>query len=316
MFADDTTLFSSSLQNLNNQIQIINEYSKLSGSKLNTKKSIILPLNQQQNINISQYENIKNMNIINENSSHKVLGIHQNINISKEEQIQFIIEKFKQQVIIYTNRARTTKGRVIILQSLILSTLYFIAQNLPFEKNIIQNIYKYSINFIKNSINPDHTTTIKINQISKNWIEQTKEKGGLNIQKIKQTFECFEIKKALNLINIVYNEPNSKLKSWMKLNWSIEKFFNINSIIWWTKKTSQIEYYLNREIYNKDYEKILINLEKIRDQSTIIVKNQTQKNQLINNCPIWNQLQDQRTILSTFYRKKVKDKIIKIIQNI
>ena len=265
-------------------------------------------------INIDQYHQIKNMKILNNSETYKVLGITQNMSISKQDQINIIFEKFKQQTRLYSNKARTIKGRVVILQNLILSTLYYIAQNLPFEKEIVDKIYKYSIDYIKNKFNQHgDTTPNKITQLSKSWIEQKKELGGLNLINLKKMFECFEIKKAINLLNIIYNEKQSKVKLWINTNWN-ENYFKNNNIIWWNNKIDSIENQLKFQVYNKNYKIILQTMEKITMNTTIVTKNNTLKEELILNCPIWNQIQDNRSILQSFYRPKIREKIGKLIQ--
>ena len=314
MFADDTTLFSSSLENLDKQINIISTYSQLSGAKLNAHKSVILKLSNN-NITTQNYKNLEKMKIIDTIETHKVLGIHQNMSITKEEQINAIFETFKNRITIYSNQARTIKGRLIILQTIIISTLYYIGQNLSFDKSIINKIYEYSINYIKNKINPDSTISQnKMNQISKSWIIQNKQNGGLNLINIEKIFQKFEQKKIINMINIIFNKKKSKVYEWIKLNWDIHKYFKASNIIWWNKNYKQIENQIKESIINPDFSTILNQLEKLKQNTTIITKNLQIKNEIIRKCPIWNQEINNRSIFTTFYRQTVRKKIENLIK--
>ncbi|KAH9148158.1 hypothetical protein AeRB84_008393, partial [Aphanomyces euteiches] len=104
LFADHTTLVSGSVIDLEAQLEIVDEFCRYSGAKLNRSKSKVLTLDSNQ-----QVIQHPRLNMISSGTPVKYLGIHLGHNLDPNLQIKTITDKFYKSFTTWACRARTIR---------------------------------------------------------------------------------------------------------------------------------------------------------------------------------------------------------------
>ncbi|KAH9118246.1 hypothetical protein AeMF1_008466, partial [Aphanomyces euteiches] len=119
LFADDTTLISSSVGDLESQLELVDEFCRHSGAKLNRNKSKVLTLDNTQSV----FEHPR-LNMVPSGTPVKYLGIELGHQLDPTLQINAISDKFYKSFTTWACRARTLKGRRLLVNTMILSQLW------------------------------------------------------------------------------------------------------------------------------------------------------------------------------------------------
>ena len=315
LFADDTTVLSSSLQNLDKIIQLIEQYGKTSGAKLNIEKSVIIKLNPKDETSIIPSNlQISNTKLLKENEFIQILGITQSFNISKETQLQIIFEHFCSRLIQWQKFARTFEGRITIIKTMALSTLYYIAQVLPFDKILTKKIIKYTKAFIKDCYITENGIDKKFNQLNDLWLHTEKNQGGIAINRIESIFSKFEIKLLCKIMTWATNKNNynNKLWLWVQVNWNHNDYIQNHQIQWW-------DITLNRNIIwkniNPEYIPILKHWTTLKKHKVLKTKDIHEKNKIIQETPVWFLKYNGTNLMNKFFRKETRQKHEKLAQH-
>ncbi|OQS02993.1 hypothetical protein THRCLA_21274 [Thraustotheca clavata] len=130
MFADDTTLLASSTWSINSTLWI---HTVRCGAKLNRSKSKVLTLNSDQTI----LEHPR-LNFVPSGEPIKYLGIYFGHRLDHTYQLNLISDKFYQSSLTWGCRARTIKGRRLLVKTMILSQLWHFTMVIPVPRETIR----------------------------------------------------------------------------------------------------------------------------------------------------------------------------------
>jgi hypothetical protein len=126
LFADDTTLISSSLHDLERQLELVDEFCSYSGARLNRAKCKVLTLNSMQPV-----DHHPRLNIVPTGVPIRYLGILLGHALDDQVQINAIEDKFLASFMLWGCRARTLKGRQLLTSTMILSQLWHFTAVIP-----------------------------------------------------------------------------------------------------------------------------------------------------------------------------------------
>ena len=177
-YADDTTIgITRSSENLRNLVNIINNFSLISGLHANIDKTHVIPIGL-----ITDPADILCPDLgLNWTSSFKLLGLEID---SKLEKLQVNMEKkiikVKSLITLWEKRNLTTTGRVAIAKSILLSQLVYPMQVLDLTQENLDEIENILYNYIKGKT--------KRNWLSKEQIRTPKNKGGIGFFDISKFF--------------------------------------------------------------------------------------------------------------------------------
>ena len=167
-YADDSNFF---LQNEESVKKVLNYFQKLqiaTGSTINYEKTTVLPINTDQTSNLPQQIKIKQRY-----ETTKILGIQFNENLQVANSLNWtkIIEKITHQINKLSQRILSLKGKVQIINTLILSKISFLSNTFPIDLQttliIQEKIFKYLWNnkheqiARKNHFSPKKTSRIE-----------------------------------------------------------------------------------------------------------------------------------------------------------
>jgi hypothetical protein len=186
-YADDTTLFLDDEQSLTLAPTIINMFSKCSGLKMNRDKS------ESMYIGISSNFRHKNSNIRWTNEFVKYLGVYVNKDNQKAatHNITLKLEKIQNLIKIWSSRYLTLKGKITIVNSLLLSQMLYIASTIHIPKWAITKYNQLITSFIWDNKPAKIKYTTLIAPIGK---------GGLNLQDLQTKIEANKISWIKNIL--------------------------------------------------------------------------------------------------------------------
>ncbi|KAH9087938.1 hypothetical protein Ae201684P_014483 [Aphanomyces euteiches] len=126
LFADDTTLISSSVGDLESQLELVDEFCRHSGAKLNRNKSKVLTLDNTQSV----FEHPR-LNMVPSGTPVKYLGIELGHQLDPMLQINPSATSFTSRLPHGRVEQETLKGRRLLVSTMILSQLLHYTMVLP-----------------------------------------------------------------------------------------------------------------------------------------------------------------------------------------
>ena len=193
-FADDTCLYIADEDSLQKVFDTLDLFTKCAGLKVNREKSEAMWIGASSN-----YKH-KPCNIRWTTESIKTLGIYVNLNrtVTIEENYKERLKKIKNLLEIWNLRKLTLKGKIIILNTLVISQLIYVGTVLYTPDWVIKEYQSLIIKFIWNDKPPKIKYTCLINTI---------ESGGLKLQDLETKIRAIQIKWIQNLADTSIEKP-------------------------------------------------------------------------------------------------------------
>ena len=202
-YADDTTLIlDGSERSLQNAMNTLNKFRDMSGLKINIDKTAAVWIGSFKNRNTKICNHLKiNWNF---NGTFDFLGVHFDTNL--EEMVKQNYDKsfqaMKKMISNWKKRNLTVLGRVVVIKSLVLPKLSYMAQMLPNpDKEYIKQVNDMFFKYVWN----DKPDRIKRNQFVQNY-----ENGGVKMPDVESHINALKI----NWIRRFIRED----KKWIKLS--------------------------------------------------------------------------------------------------
>ena len=179
-FADDTNLFCADLISVEKAFNIISDFGKMAGLRLNVKKTKAIWLGKWANKKSNPLE-IKWMR-----SPVKILGVHFSYDEKQNNDLNFNLKLRKLQTRLDMWRARdlTLFGRVLIIKSLGLSKIIHSVSNIEAPDGIAGAVRKNLFNFIWKN---------KKDRIKRTTLYQDLEKGGTRMTALDLMFRSLRL---------------------------------------------------------------------------------------------------------------------------
>ena len=217
-YVDDTQLFVSTEASLVECFNILKRFEKSSGAKVNINKTFGLYTGAWKN-KIPEFNEISwtNTNI-------KTLGIHHGYEIDNEAIWLDKINKIKNCIQAWKSRDLTYKGKVLVIKTLLLSQVGFIADVVNIPNNIVKQIDTLLWSFLWDSKQPlVNRKTMFLNSYM----------GGVNMSSLQNTLMCKQIKRIYKIIKSDKAHWNMIGKHWLHKfdNEYREPFFFVNAPI-------------------------------------------------------------------------------------
>ena len=179
-FADDTNLFCADLISVQKAFNIVSDFGKMAGLRLNVKKTKAIWLGKWANKKSNPLE-IKWMR-----SPVKILGVHFSYDEKNNNDLNFNLKLRKLQTRLDMWRARdlTLFGRVLIIKSLGLSKIIHSISNIEAPDGIASAVRKNLFNFIWKN---------KKDRIKRTTLYQDLEKGGIRMTDVDLMFRSLRL---------------------------------------------------------------------------------------------------------------------------
>ncbi|KAF1320234.1 putative Pollike protein, partial [Globisporangium splendens] len=112
-FADDTTLLGGSIPSVQAQLELVDDYCKGSGAKLNLSKSVLMALNRNRDC-----PRLPGVQVLGRAESVKFLGIPFSQSPVNDAIVSFLDNRFYDGFKAWYRRARTLRGRLLVAQTM------------------------------------------------------------------------------------------------------------------------------------------------------------------------------------------------------
>ncbi len=213
-FADDCTGLLSNLRDTKRFLHLVEEFCTATGMRLNTNKTVVLPFNPwtEDTATLNQELQQLGIQVIQNDEDTRLLGINYGPRLSNTDRLQHILAKMRERCASYQYRARTLRGRVIILQSLVLPILGFTAAVCHIPKSGFQDEVEKLIQGFMSSLNDStgRLTTI----LPRRWWTIPRIDGGLSLPSVEAMIDSLQLHALIRLIQTVRESPIN-LPSWV-----------------------------------------------------------------------------------------------------
>lgn len=208
-FADDCTGLLHDLHHAPTFLNMVENFCKASGMKLNKSKTVIYPfkdiLTSELNnatILMKRLEEL-DVKILSNQETTKLLGIYYGPTVTDLNRLLHIIPEIQLRCTLWKYRARTLNGRCVILQQIILPTLWYTASTCYVPKSTFQEqINKLITSFL--------TQGKKTNILPITWRNIEKSKGGLGLNSLEDSIDGLQVHMLVNVIKSVRKSNGSQ----------------------------------------------------------------------------------------------------------
>ena len=200
-YVDDTQLFVSTEDSIVECFNLLKRFEHSSGAKVNKNKTYGIYTGAWRNKR-PEYDEIRwtDTNI-------KTLGIHHGYEIDNAAIWLEKINKIKNCIQVWKSRDLTYKGKVLIIKTLILSQIDFIASVVYIPNNIVKQIDTLLWSFLWNFKQP---------LVARNTMLQNTTLGGVNMTTLHYSLMCKQIKLIYKIISSENAHWNLIGKHWLQ----------------------------------------------------------------------------------------------------
>ena len=180
-YADDMCGVLSSFESISELFLEMNEWSKISGAKINADKTKILAIN-------SRYQRFEGIEFDNE---LKLLGIIYNIRGLSKANLKSVKEKLEKGLLIWKGANLNILERIIVCKTFLLNKLYYVANFMKLDEKYVCEIEKMLYTFIWNGA---------IEMISRRTLILPYESGGLAMMSVRARIETILFNQFQNIV--------------------------------------------------------------------------------------------------------------------
>ena len=187
-YADDTILLLADDNSIHETFKIFDSYEYASGAKINVTKCKCLWSGSLANQNDSP----TNFDSFNDQFPDKILGIYIGNNDCTTKNIEHKIHRISNTIAAWKHRDLSLKGRVLIINGLLTSSLWYHATNISLPDWAINDIETQIYNFLWNNKRP---------LLTRNLLSLPLSEGGLNIPRIVTKIQALRINTVRRLLD-------------------------------------------------------------------------------------------------------------------
>lgn len=176
-FADDTTLLGGSITHVQSQLELVEDYCKGSGAKLNLGKSNLMALNRNQ-----ACPQLPGVHVLGQAESVKFLGIPFSQSPVNDNIVNFLEQRFYDGFKMWYRRARTLRGRLLVAQTMVLSRLWHYTQHVSITSSVVKRWQSMLNKFVLSRRHDRDARHIQL--IPNDFLYLPRSEGGLQIPSI------------------------------------------------------------------------------------------------------------------------------------
>jgi hypothetical protein len=201
-FADDTTLLGGSIASVQAQLELVEEYCKGSGAKLNLGKSNLMALNRNQTC-----PQLPGVHVLARAESVKFLGIPFSQSPVNDDIVNFLEQRFYDGFKMWYRRARTLRGRLLVAQTMVLSRLWHYTQHVSIPSSVVKRWQSMLNKFVLSRKHDRDATHIQL--IPKEFLYLPRGEGGLQIPSIEAQLKRQRLQLLLQFMRLA-SKPDER----------------------------------------------------------------------------------------------------------
>ncbi|KAH9138950.1 hypothetical protein LEN26_005320 [Aphanomyces euteiches] len=211
-FADDCTGILNDLADAPKFLKIVDSFCKATGMKLNLSKTHAMSFSPWSDSQLPNQLATLGINIIPTNGQCKLLGIYFGPNMSAERRLDHILPTFHHRCLLWRYRARTLRGRVAILRSIILPLLWYTTTVTSTPPAALNRFTPSLLDFLNNKLTTDIQDTASRCQFPRAWCSLPRSQGGL--PPLLDTVHSLQLNLFLSGLRQIRSTPTTSPK-WM-----------------------------------------------------------------------------------------------------
>jgi hypothetical protein len=200
-YADDTTVYMSSMEDLNKVLNVFNEFSSLSGMKLNTGKCVVIPLGSFANLPAPASTSFRWLT--ERDDLERLLGVPVGLKFQSDAIWKDLLTKLHDSVQHWTSQNLSVYGRVHAARSYIGAKAWFLATVIPPNSEGIKRLLAMLWAYVQN--NRTLVASMISNRHYSPWPRQTliqkKSIGGLNAEDFLSHLKAIHSKWIFKLLD-------------------------------------------------------------------------------------------------------------------
>ncbi|RLN96798.1 hypothetical protein BBJ28_00020081 [Nothophytophthora sp. Chile5] len=171
-----------------------------SGLRLNVKKTCIMPFTRFVDRQALQdLRTSSNFKVYGVSDTVKLLGVRQGAMVTTAQRLDPVLDQMRRRCAIWKYRARTLRGRVVLLRTIILPLLWYTASVTHVPSSVLKAVDIIIRNFINNH---DHDDAAKPGKFDKEWIYVSVTQGGLGITRPKDFVQATHLVSLRDAISV------------------------------------------------------------------------------------------------------------------
>ncbi|POM73524.1 Pollike protein [Phytophthora palmivora] len=198
-FADDCTGLLSNVSDADMFLELVQAYATAAGLRLNITKTCIMPFTHRvSRVKIAALRATSGFRVLGTAESVKLLGVLQGATITAETRFSQVLLKLRARCAIWKYRARTLRGKVVILRSILLPLLWYTASVTCITATMLKEVDVIIRNFV--NANDTDSATAAPGKFDKAWIYTSVSQGGLGLTPPKQFIQAMHLKSLKDAI--------------------------------------------------------------------------------------------------------------------
>ena len=194
-YADDTNLVARSPESAVHLYNIAEWFCTNSGAKLHPNKCIGIPTGPAP-------RTLPNgIRLLGPTEHTTILGVPMGTSISRQQQVGQVITKMMTKCRQWSHVGRTIEGRLTIVRSIILSTIWYVMAALPTTPKETTKIQAVINNFINKKDELEWGDTARRGNMSNAWFYRSRKQGGWGLPPVLRTIRCRKLALLRNFIS-------------------------------------------------------------------------------------------------------------------
>jgi hypothetical protein len=216
-FADDITGLLQDLADTPKFLSLVQTFCSATGMKLNLSKTVIMPFQPWTPAQQDTQLQLQQLGVrILTNSQHtRLLGILVGPICPLKHQFDSLLQRMHYRCKLWKWRARTIKGRALLVKALILPLLWHVASVIFIDDKQLQQIEPLVTNFINDQVSSHVPTQSSRGKLSKLWHPVQSSNGGLNIPDLSKFIASLHCSLLCSAILQVRKSP-TKIPLWIQ----------------------------------------------------------------------------------------------------
>ena len=206
-FADDCTGILQDLRYTPRFLSLVQDYTQAAGLRLNVSKTQVLPFRACDPV-LKEFLHAANVAVVGDQDQARFLGISQSPTLPTRSRFDRLIPAMVERCQRWKYRARTLRGRAVILRTIVLPLLWYTAAVTPVPPQVASQVVNLCKAFLfKKPISAD--TKIR-GLLPEEWLYWPSTKGGLGLPSIRhfaQTLHLCSLRDAMQVCSRTMRLP-------------------------------------------------------------------------------------------------------------
>ncbi|RHY50558.1 hypothetical protein DYB26_006272 [Aphanomyces astaci] len=213
-FADDCTGLLRDLEDTPAFLALVDDFCQATGMQLNLKKTIVVPFAPRLSSDLRRRIEYLGIKVTRDGERAKLLGIHFGPTLIPSERYDHLVAAVHSRCLLWRFRARTLRGKVVILRTIILPLLWYTATVTATTQGTIDRFMPSIVNFVNGSTTSNIPNQATRGQLSKVWHTCAPEDGGLGLPHLLTTALALQLNLFVNGLRHLRHRP-TLLPGWL-----------------------------------------------------------------------------------------------------